>query len=282
MLALYLSWRVIRLGLLISSVFTGLILFTQLLRLMHVVSSLPLGESFLLMSAWSFYLFVYFLPTSLLIASVHALHELKESKKLLVVESFGMPVSKLLLKTYLGLLLVIFGGLLGGFLITQEDVSFLRRYGLYKHYSQLLASVPEKTFYTLPEMSLYMNERTKDGAVEVFFYSRDVSIFAQRARFEEGRIIFEKGSVLHQEGGKSFVAVFDQYTFNLQRLLGLEKKSKRDDFILHVVNHALFLPLLALFSWLVIKPALHLPSYYLSAIAFFIYQLVLLLVKNLL
>ncbi len=283
MLERYILWRILRLSILISFILSFSIFFTQLLRFIDIIPSLPLGESLLLVLAWSFYLFVYFFPNAFLLSFTYVFFELKENKKLFIVEAFGIRKDKLLFKVFTLLLPALFGGFLGGFFIDREDVQFLRRYSIYKYYSTLIAAVPEKTFYNLPEMSIYMEERRGDTAKGVFFSSKDMVIFAETVRFKEGKLIFEKGSVLHQRENKSFVATFDQYTLNLQKIIGLDKKSEKKDMIVHVVNFLMLFLCVPLGTYISLSYIYHASSlYYLLAGVSLVYQFTLILVRNIL
>ncbi len=282
MLVKYISWKILKLSLLVSLVLAFSVFFTQLLRFVDVVSSLPIKESLLLVFAWFFYLFVYFFPNSLLLSLTYIFFELKENKKLLIIESFGIHKNKLILKVFAILLLAVFGCFLSGFFVDREDIQFLRRYGVYKYYSSLIASVPEKTFYKLPEMSIYLEERSGNKARDVFFNSRDMVIFAETVNFEQGKLVFEKGSVLHQQEGKSFVATFDQYILNLQKIVGLDKNQEKKDNIVHMVNFGMLFLYVPIASYLSLKVFYHTSSlYYFLAILSLVYQFTLILVRNL-
>ncbi len=281
MLVNYISWRILKLSIVVSSLLAFSVFFTQLLRFVDVLSSLPVRESLLLVSAWFFYLFVYFFPNSLVLSLTYVFFELKENKKLLIIESFGVDKNRLIMRVFVVMLLAVFGCFLGGFFVDREDIQFLRRYSVYKYYSSLIAYVPEKTFYRLSEMSIYLEERSGNRAKNVFFNLKDMVIFAETVNFEQGKLVFEKGSVLHQQEGKSFVATFDQYTLNLQEVVGLDRKPRRKDNIVHMVNFGLLFLYLPIALYLSLKVFHHTSSlYYFLAVISLAYQFTLILVRN--
>ena len=283
MLERYLSWKVLRLSLIIAFILSFAVLFIQLMKFTQVLSSLPFRESATFLGVWFFYLLIYFFPNALLISVAYNLFELKENKKLLVIESFGISKKKLVLRVLLLLLPILLSTFVSGFWITQEDISFLRRYSLYKYYSMLISSVPEKTFYKLEDMSIYMDKRTEKGARDVFFNSRDLTVFSEKASFREGSIVFEKGSILHREGDKTFVATFDKHTFNFQQFVNLKesKKDRKESLLVHVFNYFLLLPTMLLYLFLVIRYVSHHSTfYYLTAGISVLYQFFLVVIKN--
>lgn len=282
MLANYISWKVFKLSLIFASVLSFSVFFTQLLRFVDVASSLPAKEAFVLVFAWFFYLFVYFFPNSFLLSFAYVFFELKENKKFLVFESFGIRTSKLMLRVFAILFPVVIGSLLAGFFVSREDVQFLRRYSIYKYYSSLIASLPEKTFYNLPEMSIYVEERKGNAANNVFFSSKDMLIFAKNVNFEEGRLIFREGSVLHQQGNKSFTATFHKYTFNLQKVISLDKKFEKRDTVVNILNFTLLILYLPVSTYVSLRYIYHTSSfYYFLAVLSLSYQFTLILVRNL-
>jgi len=278
----YLSWKVLKLSLYISVSLSVAFLLFQVLRIDKLLFSLSLWETLPFIALWLFYFVYYFLPTGIFIASSVVFYELTREKKLQVVMSFGLSPKSVLFNTFLRLIPLFLSLIFSSFLIHQEDISFLRRYLSYKYYLQILNSVPTKTFFSLGDITLYVEEKNEGAFREVFFKRGDNVVLSRSAEFKEDSLIFRQGSVLLKENNKYYLTSFSQYSLNLKNLTDIERREKdiKKDTKINLINTSLspILLLLGFFISQMVKDSVH-RLYYTVGIISILYQLALVIIR---
>jgi lipopolysaccharide export LptBFGC system permease protein LptF len=235
MLYSFLSWKVVRLSLLISTIFSSLFLFIQLVQLDQVLFKTPFIESFAFFSLWFLYFVSYFLPSSFFVSSSWLIFELKESKKLSVLASFGIDPKVLLFKLFLVSSPMLFSVLLVGYFIRQEDVSYMRKLFVYKYYAEVVKTIPEKSFYTFGGITIRIEKREGDLLKGVFLKIDDFSVSAGQAQFKGDELILKDGSLVVKKDDKYYLTKFKTYELTVSKLFVPEKK-KRESYLLQVMN----------------------------------------------
>jgi lipopolysaccharide export LptBFGC system permease protein LptF len=235
MLYSFLSWKVVRLSLLISIVFSSLFLFTQLVQLDQVLFKTPFIESFTFLGLWFLYFVSYFLPSSFFVSSSWLIFELKESKKLSVLASFGIDPKVLFFKLFLMSSPLLFSVLLVGYFIRQEDVSYMKKFFVYKYYTEIVRTIPEKSFYTFGAITIRIEKREGDLLKGVFLKIDDFSVSAGQAQFKGDKLILKDGSLVFKKDDKYYLTKFKTYELTVSKLFVPEEK-KRESYLLQVIN----------------------------------------------
>jgi len=282
MLYSFLCWKVVRLSLLISIVLSSLFLFVQLVQLDQVLFKTPFMESFIFLGLWFLYFVSYFLPSSFFVSSSWLIFELKESKKLSVLASFGIDPKVLFFKIFLISSPLLFSVLFVGYFIRQEDVSYIRKLFVYKYYTEVVKTIPEKSFYTFGAITIRIEKREGDLLKGVFLKMDDFSISAGQAQFKGDKLILKDGSLVVKKDDKYYLTKFKTYELTVSKLFVPEKK-KREAYLLQVVN-VVFAVLFAFLLFQIILRWInkHTKLYYTLGLIFLIHHITLILLKTML
>ena len=280
MLYSFLSWKVVRLSLLISIVFSSLFLFVQLVQFDQVLFKTPFIESFTFLGLWFLYFVSYFLPSSFFVSSSWLIFELKESKKLSVLASFGIDPKVLFFKLFLMYSPLLFSVLLFGYFIRQEDVSYIRKLFVYKYYTEVVKTIPEKSFYTFGGITIRIEKREGDLLEGVFLKIDDFSVSAGQAQFKGDKLILKDGSLVVKKDDKYYLTKFKTYELTLSKLFVPEKK-KREAYLLQVMN-VVFAVLFAFLLFQIILQWInkHTKLYYTLGLILLIHHITLILLKT--
>ena len=282
MLYSFLSWKVVRLSLLISIVFSSLFLFIQLVQLDQVIFKTHFIESFTFLGLWFLYFVSYFLPSSFFVSSSWLIFELKESKKLSVLASFGIDPKVLFFKIFWVSSPLLFSVLFVGYFIRQEDVSYMRKLFVYKYYTEVVKTIPEKSFYTFGGITIRIEKREGDLLKDVFLKIDDFSVSAGHAQFKGDKLILKDGSLVFKKDDKYYLTKFRTYELTLSKLFVPEKK-KREAYLLQVMN----VVFAVLFAFLLFRIILrwinkHTKLYYTLGLILLIHHITLILLKTML
>jgi lipopolysaccharide export LptBFGC system permease protein LptF len=280
MLYSFLSWKVVKLSLLISVILSFLFLFVQLVQLDQVLFKTPFIESFTFLSLWFLYFVSYFLPSSFFVSSSWLIFELKESKKLGVLASFGIDPKVLFFKLFLVSSPLLFSVLLVGYFIRQEDVSYMRKLFVYKYYTDVVKTIPEKSFYTFGGITIRIERREGDLLKGVFLKMDDFSISAGQAQFKGDEMILKDGSLVVKKDDKYYLTKFKTYKLTISKLFVLGNKM-RESYLLQVMNVGFAL----LFTFLLFQIILrwinkHTKLYYTLGLILLIHHITLILLKT--
>jgi len=280
MLYSFLSWKVVRLSLLISVVFSSLFLFIQLVQIDQVLFKTPFIESFTFLGLWFLYFVSYFLPSSFFVSSSWLIFELKESKKLSVLASFGIDPRVLFFKLFLMSSPLLFSVLLVGYFIRQEDVSYMRKLFVYKYYTEVVRTIPEKSFYTFGGITIRIEKREGDLLKDVFLKIDDFSVSAGHAQFKGDKLILKDGSLVFKKDDKYYLTKFKTYELTVSKLFVPEKK-KREAYLLQVMN-VVFAVLFAFLLFQIILRWInkHTKLYYTLGLILLIHHITLILLKT--
>jgi len=280
MLYSFLSWKVVRLSLLISIVLSSLFLFIQLVQLDQVLFKTPFIESFSFLGLWFLYFVSYFLPSSFFVSSSWLIFELKESKKLSVLASFGIDPKVLFFKLFLVSSPLLFSVLLVGYFIRQEDVSYIRKLFVYKYYTEVVKTIPEKSFYTFGGITIRIEKREGNILKDVFLRIDDFSVSAGQAQFKGDKLILKDGSLIFKKDDKYYLTKFRTYELTLSKLFVPEKK-KRESYLLQVMN-VVFAVLFAFLLFQIILRWInkHTKLYYTLGFILLIHHITLILLKT--
>ncbi len=283
MLWSFLAWKVFKLSILVSFAFSLAFMLFQFLRIDKMILSLPLSETLPFLVLWISYSLFYFMPTSMLISSSVIFFELKESKRLHIIESFGVSAYRAYSKVLVRFIPVFVSFLVASFMLCEEDISFVRRYLTYKYYVSVFYSMPEKTFSTFGDVTFYVDKRKDNYLSDVFFKKDDSLVMAKDAKLSDNSIIFINGSVLVKEGDKFYLTAFSKYTINLEKFVNVERKKDnvRRDRMLNFINASLS-PMLMTLGFLISRIRLDSPTklYYLVGIVSILYQFFLVILKS--
>jgi Predicted permease YjgP/YjgQ family. len=280
MLYSFLSWKVVKLSLLISVILSFLFLFVQLVQLDQVLFKTPFIESFAFLGLWFLYFVSYFLPSSFFVSSSWLIFELKESKKLGVLTSFGIDPKVLFFKILLVSSTLLFSALLVGYFIRQEDVSYMRKLFVYKYYTEVVKTVPEKSFYTFGGITIRIENREGDLLKGVFLKMDDFSISAGQAQFKGDELILKDGSLVVKRDDKYYLTKFKTYELTISKLFFPEKKN-REAYLLQVMN----VSFAVLFTFLLFQITLrwinkHTQLHYALGLILLIHHITLILLKT--
>jgi lipopolysaccharide export LptBFGC system permease protein LptF len=280
MLYSFLSWKVVRLSLLISIILSFLFLFVQLVQLDQVLFKTPFTESFTFLGLWFLYFVSYFLPSSFFVSSSWLIFELKESKKLSVLASFGIDPKVLFFRLFLMSSPLLFSVLLVGYFIRQEDVSYMRKLFIYKYYTEVIKTVPEKSFHTFGTITIRIEKREGDLLKGVFLKIDDFSVSAGQAQFKGDELILKDGSLVVKKDDKYYLTKFKTYELTVSKLFVPEKK-KREAYLLQVMN----IVFAVLFAFLLFQIILrwidkHTKLYYTLGLILLIHHITLILLKT--
>jgi lipopolysaccharide export LptBFGC system permease protein LptF len=284
MLWSFLTWELIKMSLIISFVLSLVFILFQFFRIDSIVLSLPLQETLPFLILWIFYSLFYFLPTSLFVSSSFVFFELKDTKKLSVIESFGISSYFTHLQILLRCIPVFLFLVFTSFILHEEDISFMRNYLIYKYYLNMVYSIPEKTFSTIGDMTFYVDGRTGNYLSNVFFKKDSVLVVAKSARIEKDTLIFVEGSLLSEEKNKFYLTSFWEYRLSLRKFVSLErnKEKLRRDQKLNLLN-SLLSPMLITLGFLLSKKTERATRlYYSVGVLSVFYQFFLLTIKSLL
>jgi lipopolysaccharide export LptBFGC system permease protein LptF len=257
-----------------------LFLFVQLVQLDQVLFKTPFIESFAFFSLWFLYFVSYFLPSSFFVSSSWLIFELKESKKLSVLASFGIDPKVLFFKIFWVSSPLLFSALLVGYFIRQEDVSYMRKLFVYKYYTEVVKTIPEKSFYTFGGITIRIERREEDLLKGVFLKMDDFSISAGQAQFKGDELILKDGSLVVKRDDKYYLTKFKTYELTVSKLFVPEKKN-REAYLLQVMNVSFAI----LFAFLLFQIILrwinkHTKLYYTLGLILLIHHITLILLKT--
>ncbi len=202
MLFAWFSWKFIKLGFFISSVFTFIFFLFQFIRIDQILFNLPLKDSLPFVLVWIFYNFCYFLPTSLFIAFTLTLFEFKEDKKLYVLLSFGVSPFKIYTKALIYSTFILLALISSFLLVKEEDIKSIKQALALKYYTYMLTSLPPGAFQSVEGYTLYVEEREGNKLKDIFFKFPEGAVVAQEAQVSEGSITFKNGALAYIQGRK--------------------------------------------------------------------------------
>jgi len=280
MLYSFLSWKVVKLSLLISIILSSLFLFAQLFQLNQVLFKTPFIESFTFLGIWFFYFVSYFFPSSFFVSSSWLIFELKESKKLSVLASFGIDPRVLFFKLFLVSSPLLFSVLLVGYFIRQEDIFYMKDLFVYKYYTEVVKIIPERSFYTLGGITIRIERREGELSKGVFLKIDDFSISAGQAQFKGEDLILKDGSFVVKKDDKYYLTKFKTYKLTMSKLF-VPGNKKRESYLLQVMNVGFAI----LFAFLLFQIILrwinkHTQLYYALGLILLIHHITLILLKT--
>jgi Predicted permease YjgP/YjgQ family. len=280
MLYSFLSWKVVKLSLLISIIFSSLFLFVQLVQLDQVLFKTPFIESITFLGLWFLYFVSYFLPSSFFVSSGWLIFELKESKKLGVLASFGIDPKVLFFRIFLVSSPLLFSALLVGYFIRQEDISYIRKLFVYKYYTEVVKTVPEKSFYTLGGITIRIEKREGELSKGVFLKIDDFSVSAGQAQFKGDELVLKDGSLVVKRDDKYYLTKFKTYELTMSKLF-VPGNKKRESYLLQAMNVGFAI----LFAFLLFQITLrwinkHTQLYYALGLILLIHHITLILLKT--
>lgn len=273
-------WRFFRLAIIISSLFTFIFLIFQIIRLDQILFQLPLEESLPFLLLWFSFYFFYMFSTALFIAFAFQLFELKESKKLYIIQSFGIRPINLYTKSIFMLSPVILALSFVFYTLSEEDIGFVRRQLTLKYYALLITSIPSKSFQSFGQFTLYVEKRDGTTLEGIFFRFNEGVVVAKKARVEAGTLTFEDGSLLTQREGKTFATEFKFYKLSLSRVVSDSGKVSSKKYLVGILNALFPLLLMGIAYRLVWAIEHHHSFYYLVGLSSVLYQLAFLLLKQ--
>jgi lipopolysaccharide export LptBFGC system permease protein LptF len=224
----------------------------------------------------------YFLPSSFFVSSSWLIFELKESKKLSILASFGIDPKVLFFKLFLVSSPLLFSVLFVGYFIRQEDVSYMRKLFVYKYYTEVVKTIPEKSFYTFGGITIRIEKREGNVLKDVFLKIDDFSVSAGQAQFKGDKLILKDGSLIFKKDDKYYLTKFKTYELTLSKLFVPEKK-KREVYLLQVMN-VVFAVLFAFLLFQIILRWIdkHTKLYYTLGLILLIHHITLILLKTML
>jgi len=273
-------WRFLRLGILISFLLTFLFLIFQIIRLDQIVFQLPLRDSLPFFFLWFLFYFSYMLPTAIFISFAFSLFELKESKKLHVIQSFGLSPASIYKNSLLMLSPLLLALSFVFYMLREEDIGFVRRQLMLKYYALIITSIPPKSFQSFGQFTLYAEKRDGNHLEGIFFKFNEGVVIAKKAKVEGGEITFEGGSLLTQREGKTFATDFKTYRLSLNTIVNESKKTSSRDYIAGILNALSPLFLMGIAYRLVWFLEHHHSFYYFVGLTSILYQISLLLLKQ--
>lgn len=277
----WIAWRTIRLSLLVSTFLTLSFFIVQLVKLDKLIFKLPVFDAVSFMFLWWSYFFVYFIPSSLLLSWCWSLYELKENKKLHVMQTFGISLGNVLFHTLLRLSPLLLAMAVGAYLLHQSDISTARNILLSKYYSKLLMGVPAGDFYTAGNVTFYVGEREGNTWKNVFLKTQDLTVVAKEAVLHSDGILLKHGSVLTEKENKRFLARFDVYLLRLGTPPGTISKTTTKDMLVNFINLFFSIALIPVVSPLVLGLIrTHTQLYYLVGLISIFYHLTILLIRS--
>lgn len=273
-------WGFFRLGILISLLLTFLFLIFQIVRFDQILFQLPVRDLFPFFSLWFLYYFSYMLPTALFLSFSFSLFELKESKKLHIMESFGLRAVNVYTKSLFMLFPVLLSLSYVFYTLKEEDISFVRRQLMLKYYALVITSIPPKSFQSFGRLTLYVEKKEGNMLEGIFFKFDEGVVIAKKAKVEDERIIFEAGSLLTQREGKTFSTDFKIYRLNLNAVIQEGSKASSRDYLAGILNTLSPPFLMGIAYRLALRVEHHQNFYYLVGLASIVYQALLLLLKQ--
>ncbi|MCS7262510.1 MAG: LptF/LptG family permease [Aquificaceae bacterium] len=273
-------WRFFKLAVIVSSLLTLFFLFFQLVKLDQILFQLPVRESLSFLFAWFFYHFLYLLPMALFLSFSLRFFELKENKKLSVLQSFGLDPKSLYLRSLLLLLPVMFSLLLSYFLLGQEDLRAIRKQLTLQYYALIITSVPPGSFHNFGEFTLHVESREGEHLKGIFFKFREGVVIAERAKVQGEEIIFERGSLLTQREDRTFSADFTLYRLSLRMVMNKEEENPSRRYALASLNLLLCALLMGVAYRLAWSVEHHHRYYYALGVLSVLYQTLLVLVRQ--
>lgn len=273
-------WRCIKLSFLISFLFTFLFFVVQIIKLDQIIFNLPLEESLPFIFLWFFYYFSYMLPVSFLIAYSINLFELKESKKLYNIQSFGVDPKSFYTKTLFLASPVLLALLFSFLTLKEDDISHIRKQLTVKYYANIITSLPQKSFQNFEQFTLYVEKREGNILEGIFFKFQEGVVIARKAKVEKEDILFEGGSLLTDREGKTFSTDFNTYRLSLGAVVEKRKEPQSKKLLVGILNLSL-LPILMGFVYPLMRFIDHHHRfYYAIGVLSLLYQIALILFRH--
>mgnify|MGYP001027448715 FL=1 len=279
MLFRFLAWRITKVAFTVSLTLSALFLLVQSIQLDQVLLKSPAKESVLFLSVWLLYFFSYFLPSSIVVAFGWVFFDLKESKKLNVIASFGKSPTSIFFKVLLLCSPLFFSVIIVGSFIKQDDIFYLRKLFIYKYHTEIIKGIPEKGFYTIGKINMRVEKKDANVFNDVFLRVDGNLISAKEAIFQDGELILKDGSLVLKKDDRYYLTKFQSYKLSFLNIL-LPEERRKDNFLLPVFNITLGL----IFTFVVFYAVLkyirkHTKLYYTLGLLMTIYHLVLILLR---
>jgi len=280
MLFRFLSWKITKTAIILSLTLSTVFLFAQLVQLDRVLLKASLRESVLFLSVWFLHFFSYFLPSSIAVAFGWVFFDLKEGKRLSVIASFGIDPNSVFLRTFLFSVPLFLASAFAGSFIKQEDISYLKKLFLYRHYINFIKGIPEKGFYSLDKITIRVEERDNRTFKGILLKIDNDLISAKEAIFHDGELVLKDGSLVVKKDNRYYLTKFRTYRLNLSNILTGDEKKKKKSSLLPVINIILG----ATFTFWIFYAVLklinkHTRLYYLLGLSLIVYHLMLVMIR---
>ncbi|WP_448583638.1 LptF/LptG family permease [Thermocrinis sp.] len=281
MLFRFLAWRITKVAFTVSLTLSALFLLVQFIQLEQVLLKAPAKESVLFLSVWLLHFFSYFLPSSMVVAFGWVFFDLKESKKLNVIASFGKSPLTIFIKVLLLCVPLFFSVSIVGYFIRQEDIFHLRKLFMYKYYTEMIKGIPEKGFYTVGKINIWIEKKNGEVFKGVFLKMDDNLISAEEAIFQNGELTLRNGSLVVKKDDRYYLTKFQSYKLSFSDILLLNEKEREDKLFLPVFNITLGLIFVFVVFYAVLKYiGKHTRLYYTLGLFIMIHHLVLILLRS--
>jgi hypothetical protein len=151
---------------------------------------------------------------------------------------------------------------------------------VYKYYTEVVKTIPEKSFYTLGGITIRIERREGDLLKGVFLKMDDFSISAGQAQFKGEDLILKDGSFVIKKDDKYYLTKFKTYKLTMSKLFVPGNKT-RESYLLQVMNVGFAI----LFAFLLFQITLrwinkHTQLYYTLGLILLIHHITLILLKT--
>jgi hypothetical protein len=212
----------------LSAIFT-LVLFTfQVFQYIYLFFSLPLDISFSFLILLLIYNFHLAVALAIFPSLAEVIFYLSENRIFYVLYNFGINDRLILKSFYKPLLVVSILGLLAGFFINYQKISYFSKYLKFKFGERVLLTVPENSFASFEKFSVYF-ERKKHNKFKNFLIKTDTDLATAKIAElypDKGILVLKKTSIFKKMKGFNLLMKGEEYRFNLIEPYSYSWKSK--------------------------------------------------------
>ena len=199
-----------------SSLFSLLILASQLYSTAYLILSLPAKYSVPYLIMVSIYSFFLSLAFSLTLTTAFFIHQLKESKFFHILYTFGFSERKLLKELYIAIFLFSVAGIISSFSVNYQKISHLTKYLKFKFGEEILLTVPPKTFFSTEKLSVYFEERNKNRFKHIVIrFGKEIGTAETAELNKEGILTLNKITIFSPSEGGNYILKSDTYSISL-------------------------------------------------------------------
>jgi hypothetical protein len=202
--------------LILSLIFTFVLLFFQIFNISYLFVSLPFKKVIFYLFLWLSYTYFLATATATPIVLGNFIFTLKEERFFHTLYTFGFSEKKVFNRLGFALLIVSVIGIFSAFFVNYQKISYITKFLKYQYGERILLNVPKQSFYKGEEFSFYFENRKGNKFSKLIVKTPEEIASAYRGELTANGVLkLERFSLFMEKNNGCFLAKGKTYEVSL-------------------------------------------------------------------